>query len=123
MSLLGTIATILLMGAISSAPAIAITENKEQGCLDDQIFKSNFLPRFVFVDRDSSPVNVRKAPTVNSTVVYAAPAGWRVFPKQQIMGKDGYCWLQVTVPSRDAKPDGFFSGWVRGDLVIIRFGS
>ncbi|WP_143780167.1 SH3 domain-containing protein [Leptolyngbya sp. 'hensonii'] len=108
---------------MASDSAMAISENKDKGCLDDKIFKSNFLPRFVFVDRNNSPVNVRKEPTVNAAVIYAAPAGGRVFPQKQIMGTDGYCWLQVTVPSRDAKPDGFFSGWVRGDLVVIRFGS
>jgi hypothetical protein len=74
-SLLGAIAAVLMIGTVTSDPAIAISENKEKGCLDDKIFKSNSLPRFVFVDRDNSPVNVRKEPTVNSTVVYAAPPG------------------------------------------------
>ncbi len=118
-SLLGGIAAVLMIGTVTSSPAIAISENKQKGCLDDKIFKSNFLPRFVFVDRGNSPVNIRKEPTVNSTVVYAAPAGWHVFPKRQIIGRDSYCWLEVTVSTRDAS----FSGWVRGDLVTIRFGS
>jgi len=106
-----------------SNEAIATPVNKQTSCLDNEIFSSNFLPRFVLHTEDGSRVNVRETPTVDSPVVYAAPSENPVFPQEQIVGDDNYCWLRVNVPSLDAGDSGYFSGWVRGDLVIIRFGS
>jgi hypothetical protein len=99
--------------------AIATPVNKQTSCLDNEIFRSNFLPRFVLHTQDGSRINVRETPTVNSPVVYAAPSENPVFPQEQVVGDDNYCWLRVNFPSLDAGDSGYFSGWVRGDLVII----
>jgi hypothetical protein len=115
--------TLLSVRVIMPNEAIAAPINKQTSCLDNEIFNSNSLPRFVLHTEDGSRINVRENPTVNSPVVYAAPSESPVFPQEQIVGDDNYCWLKVNVPSPNAGDSGYFSGWVRGDLVIMRFGS
>ena len=126
-NLLIAIATLLPVFTIVSDRAIATPRNQPRSCLDNRIVDNNGIVRedyqvgnFVLSDGKSSPINVRENPSVNSPIRYVAPSRRGVSVTKQIVGEDGYCWIQVEGAIWDEagiKIIGSFSGWVRGDLL------
>lgn len=80
-------------------------------------FLGTTLPAFaqsaVLTGRDyGSRVNVRSAPTINSSSPHYGLVGDRVYVLGKVPGTDSYTWYYVRFPS-GAK------GWIRGDLVSV----
>lgn len=122
--------SIISDGAICVAQqrnAIVTLRNEPRGCLDRIIVNNNGIVReeyqsghFVLSDGRGSHINVRENPSVNSPIRYVAPFRRGVSISRQVVGKDGYCWIQVEGGIWDKagiKIIGSFSGWVRGDLL------
>jgi hypothetical protein len=107
--------------------AIVTLRNQPRGCLDRSMVNNNGIVReeyqaghFVLSDGRGSHINVRANPSVNSPIRYVAPFRRGVSVSRQVVGKDGYCWIQVEGGIWDEagiKIIGSFSGWVRGDLL------
>ncbi|MCP2732138.1 SH3 domain-containing protein [Limnofasciculus baicalensis] len=126
-SLAIAIATLLPVFSILPDGAVATPRNQPRGCLDRTMVNNNGIVReeyqaghFVLSDGRGSHINVRANPSVNSPIRYVAPFRRGVSVSRQVVGKDGYCWIQVEGGIWDEagiKIIGSFSGWVRGDLL------
>lgn len=124
-SLLIATTIVLPFYALAVDVASATPVNKQANCLDSNIVDSSGSVReeyrvgtFVLSDGTDSSINVRERPTTDVPVRYAAPSRRGVSISRQVVGEDGYCWLEVEGEIWSGeRVVGSFTGWVRGDLV------
>ncbi|WP_339378468.1 SH3 domain-containing protein [Calothrix sp. NIES-2100] len=115
-ALLFSICSIVPEGALAqSAIGIATPTNKQKGCLDNRSLKLgiNSPGTYMLFDGSDDSINLRSKPSVQSSVQGVVASRTPVVIKQQVSGKDGYCWLEVQLTTYDV------TGWVRGDLISI----
>jgi len=125
LSLLITTTIVLPFHMFAIDSAIATPVNKQANCLDGNIVDNSGTVReeyrvgtFVLSDGTGSSINVRERPTTDAPVRYAAPSRRGVSISRQVVGEDGYCWLEVEGEIWSGeRVVGSFTGWVRGDLV------